>query len=166
MATATFASKVGSVLKDAPPNSININKLLDTVLALTTNGSLAQVDNLFTIILTALCAPPSRASIALSKVTTLRSRLDLVSPPPAPPVEAPAPVLQAPNDPLPRALTPTPSIQASRLLDLLNSTQADLQLASPSTQGSPAPQLVATSPISSPHLEAPLPPCLATQSSP
>jgi hypothetical protein len=191
MATATFTSKVGSVLKDAPPNSININKLLNTVLALTTKGSLAQVDNLFTIILTTLCAPPSRASIALPKATMLRSRLDLVSPqrptshpkakhspptpansgpptpppsphqlhqcpalawvpynpllttetaaPPAPPVEAPAPMLQAPNDPLPRALTPTPPIQASRLLDLLNSTQADLQLASPSNPGLTSP---------------------------
>ena len=80
MATATFASKVELVLKDAPPNSININKLLDTVLALTTKGSPAQVDNLFTIILTTLRVPPSRASAALPKATTLGSGLDPVSP--------------------------------------------------------------------------------------
>jgi hypothetical protein len=79
MATAKFASKVGLVLKDAPPNSINLNKLLDTVLALTTKGSPAQVDNLFIIILTILCVPP-RASVALPKVTMLRSGLDPVSP--------------------------------------------------------------------------------------
>jgi hypothetical protein len=79
MATATFTSKVRLVLKDAPPNSINLNKLLNTVLALTTKGSSAQVDTLFTIIITALCVPP-RASIVLPKAIMLGSGLDLVSP--------------------------------------------------------------------------------------
>ena len=79
MATATLTSKVGLVLKDVPPNSININKLLNTVLALTTKGSPAQVNNLFLIILTTLCVPP-KASVALPKATMLGSGLDLASP--------------------------------------------------------------------------------------
>jgi hypothetical protein len=216
MATATLTSKVGTVLKDALPNSINLNKLLDTVLALTTKGSPAQVDNLFTIILTALRAPLSRASVALPKATTLGSGLDPVSPqrptshpkakpgpptsakpcpptpppstyqpcqpvlawvsrdplltaepaaPPIPTEEAPAPVHQAPNDSPPRAPMPTDihtPIQASRLLDIINNVQADLHPALPLTQGSPALQLEATSPLSSPCHEATLPPRMAT----
>ena len=79
MASTSFITKVGPVLKDAPPNNININKLLDTILALTTKGSPAQVNNLFLIILTTLCVPP-KASVALPKVTMLRSGLDSVLP--------------------------------------------------------------------------------------